>query len=137
MTRSSNGLHNEKVYLTFLKFHSHERHLLALRNDAAGQNRNRWERSRTGWGRPFFRRSRQKRRAGPETRSNEAELANVKQTHYALFMVRYAMKAFFLVKILNPRTGRGGKFCPPLKFFEDITKTYGLILTSFPVPDQN
>ena len=44
---------------------------------------------------------------------------------------------FFLVKILNPRTGRGGKFCPPLKFFEDITKTYGLILTSFSVPDQN
>ena len=32
----------------------HERHLLALRNDAASRNWNRWERSRNGWGRAFF-----------------------------------------------------------------------------------
>ena len=39
----------------------HERHPLALRNDASSRNRNRWERSRNGWASHFYRRSHQKR----------------------------------------------------------------------------
>ena len=36
----------------------------------------------------------------------------------------------------NPRPGRGGRFCPPLKFFADIKQTNRLTFTSFSVPDQ-
>ena len=51
----------------------HERHPLALRNDAFSRNRNRWERSRNGWAVHFYRRIHQKRRAGSERRSNQVE----------------------------------------------------------------
>ena len=36
---------------------------------------------------------------------------------------------------IQPAPGKGGgKFCPPLIFFEDIKKTNRFILTSFSVP---